>query len=419
MDVLWYILFVLLGIGFGILTGLTPGFHVNNVALIAIYLSLTTSLEPILLVNMIVATMITHTFVDFIPSTFLGAPEEDTSLSVLPMHRLLLKGHGYKAIYISSYASLLAAIFSLPLLPLFQILLITLNLKEHLDYIIPIILFAIILGMLYMESRKGLKNMLYAFLIFLLSGTFGYVAFNFPLNGNIVPFPGSYSLLFPIFTGLFGMPVLLFSQNTVIPHQKLEKANVKRENYLSSFLGTISGSLVGFLPGVTSGVAAVISRLFIRNEESDDFLFALGSVNTANYIFNLAALYILLRPRSGAVNSISQIYTVDRWYSTFLIPTSFILILITVVLSSILAFFLTLKIGKFFAVNIEKLGRRYGHVSRILIAAIFIFVFLFTGVLGIVFLVIATLIGVLPPKLGIMRAHLMGVIMLPVLFFYL
>jgi putative membrane protein len=205
----------------------------------------------------------------------------------------------------------------------------------------------------------------------------------------------------------------------VIPHQKLEKANVKRENYLSSFLGTISGSLVGFLPGVTSGVAAVISRLFIRNEESDDFLFALGSVNTANYIFNLAALYILLRPRSGAVNSISQIYTVDRWYSTFLIPTSFILILITVVLSSILAFFLTLKIGKFFAVNIEKLGRRYGHVSRILIAAIFIFVFLFTGVLGIVFLVIATLIGVLPPKLGIMRAHLMGVIMLPVLFFYL
>ncbi|OYT60256.1 hypothetical protein B6U71_01185 [Euryarchaeota archaeon ex4484_178] len=419
MDALSYILFVFIGIGFGILTGLTPGFHVNNVALIAIYLSLITSLDPFLLVNMLVATMITHTFVDFIPSTFLGAPNEDTSLSVLPMHRLLLKGEGYRAIYISSYASLLAVLFSLPLLPIFQIMLISLNLKEALESLTPIILFSIILGMFYMESRKGLKKMLYAILIFALSGAFGYLTFNFPLNGNILLFPGNYSLLFPVFTGLFGIPVLLLSQNVIIPPQNLERGRVKRRDYISSLIGTLSGSMVGFLPGVSSGVAAVLSRLVIKEDDGENFLFALGSVNTANYIFNLAALYILLKPRSGAVNSISQIYTVDRWYSLILIPQSFILILITVVISSILAFFITLQIGKIFAVNIEKLGRRYGHLSLSLIGIILLFVFLFTGTWGIVFVILATLIGVLPPKLGIMRTHLMGVIILPVLFFYL
>ncbi len=419
MDVLWYILFVLLGVAFGILTGLTPGFHVNNIAIFAIYLSLTAQIDSILLVNMIVATMITHTFVDFIPSTFLGAPEEDTSLSVLPMHRLLLRGEGYKAIYISSMASLLAVLFSLPLLPIFQILLIELNLEEYMDYYIPLILFSIILGMLYMESKKGLKKLLYAILIVFLSGAFGYLILNFPLNGNILPFPGNYSILFPVFTGLFGIPVLLLSQNTVVPSQKLEKSKMRRENYISSFIGTISGSLVGFLPGVTSGVAAVISRLFIKNEESEDFLYALGSVNTSNYIFNLAALYIILRPRSGAVNAISQIYTVDRWYSLYFIPQSFLLILITVVIASILAFFSTLYLGKLFAINIEKLGKRYGNISRILIALIFIFIFFFTGILGVIFAIVATLIGLLPPKLGIMRVHLMCVIILPVLFFYL
>ncbi len=419
MDVLLYILFVLIGVGFGILTGVTPGFHVNNVAVMAIYFASTLPIDPIYLVNMIVATMITHTFVDFIPSTFLGAPEEDTSLSVLPMHRLLLEGQGYRAIYISSLASLLAVIFSLPLLPIFQILLIQLNMVENLDYYIPVILFAIILGMLYMESRKGLKNMLYAIFILSLSGIFGYVVLNYPLNGNIVPFPGNYSILFPVFTGLFGIPVLILSQNTVIPKQRIEKPKIGKENYVSSLLGTLSGSLVGFLPGVTSGVATVISRLFVKNEESEDFLYALGSVNTSNYIFNLAALYIILRPRSGAVNAISQIYTVDRWYSLLFPPQSFLLILLTVLIAALLAFPITLKIGKSFAMNIEKLGRKYGNLSKALLILIFIFVFIFTGFIGIIFAILATLIGLLPPKLGIMRVHLMGVIILPVLFFYI
>ena len=62
---------------------------------------------------------ITHTFLDFIPSCFLGAPEESTVLSVLPAHKLLLKGRGYEAVKLTIYGSLfclLAAIVVLPIL---------------------------------------------------------------------------------------------------------------------------------------------------------------------------------------------------------------------------------------------------------------------------------------------------------------
>ncbi|AGB04376.1 putative membrane protein [Aciduliprofundum sp. MAR08-339] len=419
MDVLLYILFVFLGIAFGILTGLTPGFHVNNVAIIALSIYAATKIDAFLLANMIVANMITHTFLDFIPSTFLGAPSEDTSLSVLPMHRLLLHGQGYRAVYISTFGSLLATLFAMPLIPLFKIALIDLNLSNYLTYYTPVILVAIILGILYMESKKGLKYIALASLIFILSGIFGYLALNIPLNNNYMPLRLTPNTLFPVFTGLFGIPVLILSQHTEVPEQKIEKVHVLKKHYFSSMIGTLTGSLVGFLPGVTSGVAAVLSRLFVKNDDTEDFIFALGSVNTSNYIFNLLALFLILKPRSGAVNAISQMITVNLWNFSTLPPGDFVIILLTVVIASIASFFITLKIGKFVALKIGNIGSRYGLISRAMILTLGVLIFIFSGTIGLFLAVVATLIGLLPPKLGTMRVHLMGVIILPALLAYL
>src|SRR3989344_3753205 len=103
--------FLFAGILFGTLTGLSPGIHINLVG--AILVSLSTSLLspilPIYLIVFIVAMSITHTFVDFIPSIFLGAPDDaDTGLSTLPGHELLKEGRGYEAIMLSNYGSLIA-----------------------------------------------------------------------------------------------------------------------------------------------------------------------------------------------------------------------------------------------------------------------------------------------------------------------
>ena len=90
---------ILLAIGLGILagifTGLIPGLHINLIGAIVVSFATKNPLGfPIYFAVGIVAMSITHTFLDFIPSIFLGCPNEDTSLSSLPGHELLKQGKG-------------------------------------------------------------------------------------------------------------------------------------------------------------------------------------------------------------------------------------------------------------------------------------------------------------------------------------
>lgn len=128
MLVLGVILFAFLGTAAGVVTGLTPGLHVNTIAALVLALqgsliALASSIfawagpnmEELLLMvaSMIVGNVVSHTFLDFIPSIFLGAPEGETALSVLPGHRMLLQGRGLEAVRLSAQGSLAAALLSL------------------------------------------------------------------------------------------------------------------------------------------------------------------------------------------------------------------------------------------------------------------------------------------------------------------
>ena len=125
------IIFTLIGCLAGILTGLIPGIHVNNVAYMvlasqAALVSLAmmffgwaspNSTEIVIIVSsLVIGNVITHTFLDFIPSVFLGAPEGETALSLLPGHRMMLAGRGYEAVkcsVIGSFGAVLGALILL------------------------------------------------------------------------------------------------------------------------------------------------------------------------------------------------------------------------------------------------------------------------------------------------------------------
>ena len=114
------ILVILIGILAGIFTGLIPGIHINLIALLILssapaLLSVT---SPLMISIFIISMSITHTFLDTIPSVFLGAPESSTALSVLPGHKLLLQGKGYEAVMLTLIGSFLALILAICLAPL-------------------------------------------------------------------------------------------------------------------------------------------------------------------------------------------------------------------------------------------------------------------------------------------------------------
>lgn len=115
-DFVMVILFSLAGTGLGAVTGLIPGLHTNNVALLLFMISGIAGTLNLYFCIMIVAAAISHTFLDIVPSTFIGAPEEDTALVVLPAHSMVLKGRGYEAISLSALSSLAAAAICFALL---------------------------------------------------------------------------------------------------------------------------------------------------------------------------------------------------------------------------------------------------------------------------------------------------------------
>ncbi len=110
------ILSIFLGFILGIISGLAPGIHVNNFALLLVALSpffQSIGFAPFYIAVVILSNSIAHTFLDIIPSIFLGAPEPDTALAVLPGHVLLMEGRGAEAVRLSALGSAGAVVLSL------------------------------------------------------------------------------------------------------------------------------------------------------------------------------------------------------------------------------------------------------------------------------------------------------------------
>ena len=96
----------LVGAFLGCFTGLVPGIHANTIAILLF--SLTIAIEEslsflsdtinvkILIVVAIASTSISHTFLNFIPGTVLGSPEEKNALGVLPMHEMIMRKRVYQ-----------------------------------------------------------------------------------------------------------------------------------------------------------------------------------------------------------------------------------------------------------------------------------------------------------------------------------
>jgi len=387
-------LFILIGIFFGTITGLIPGIHINLVALFIV--SASTSLiliNPVYFIVFIVAMAITHTFVDFIPSIFLGCPDTDTELSILPGHELLKKGLGYEAIILTTYGSL-AAIFLLILIAFPAIFLIS-KTYETIKILIPGLL---ILASFFLISTEQKKFK--AFTAFALSGILGLIVLNLP---NLK------EPLLPLLTGLFGSSILIISikNKTQIPKQKITKLKTKLFKPLLGAL--IASPLCSFLPGLGSGQAAIIGNS-ISKLNRKGFLVLLGATNTLVMGFSFISLYIISKTRTGAAVAIQEIIGTLN-YKTLLLILSIVLI------SGIIAFFITTILAKFFSQKLEKVN--YTILSSITLGILIIIILILSGFSGLIVFTASTLIGLYCISLKVRRTQMMGCLLLPTIIFYL
>jgi putative membrane protein len=438
------ITFCVLGVLTGILTGLLPGLHVNNIALILLSISpaiililqplesvgITQTFTLVLIAVFIISVSISHTFHDTIPTTFLGAPDEGTALSVLPAHGLLLEGNGYEAVYLSAMGSLGAIFTSLLLLyPVRYLIGMPIQGYETVQGIMFFVLLCITILMIGTEkaripedSPKKIQStfagMGFALFVFILSGVFGIIILDMVVDS---PIGLNSPVLFPALSGLFGLPTLLTSLATqpTIPKQLIQEPimdkKAKKDSTLSIITGSFAGLLVSIIPGITSATGTILAMNARGESDSRQTIVTLSAVNTACAFFVVAVLFIILRSRSGATLAVMDLIAIKEWTSV-LMPANLTYLLIALLLGGTLSFFSTIFVGKLFARFFHKIP--YQKVVLATIILIIILVFLFTGLLGVLILFVATFIGLLTVQWGVRRSHAMGVLLLPIMLYF-
>ncbi len=396
---------VIVGILAGTVTGLAPGIHVNLVAPLAIFASLYFSfLSPTFIVVFIVAMSVTHTFIDFIPSVYLGAPDEDTGLSVLPGHSFLLDGRGHEAVVYTLYGSLIGLIIFLILTPFFIFILPVV--EDYLRYAMFLILISASFYLVWNET----KNKLFALLIFLLSGFLGLAAFNLNFENSLLP----------LLTGLFGSSSLVISimEKHKMPEQIVEKIKnikLKKDEIKNSFIASaLSAPLCAFLPSLSSGQAAAIGSDLTGNkgekENKKEFLTLLGAINTIVMTLSFVTLYAIGKSRTGSAVFIDKI--LDNFSFSMLL-----IIIFSALFSGVFAFFIALKISRFFAYNINKIN--YKKISFFVLIFLFIVVFFITGFIGVLVFLVSTFLGISAILFKVRRISLIGSLMFPTILLYL
>lgn len=506
------------GAALGTFTGIAPGIHVNTLALIMLvsypgiagFMNLTCNAfgigighVPLLVCCIIISASVVHSFVDFIPSVFLGAPDEDTVLSVLPGHRLLLSGKGLEAVACAANGSMAGACVAIVLtLPMFMMMSDPIDVYDRFEPLIPgmlvIVMVMLVLaeaddrritisidarrgsvrrleridvpmlvphdgekvkawGRLERVSRKRFVlhsvqgdwtvlahagtpagraevcgiwkvrrnrscNKLSALFLLLSSGLLGFVALNgkLPLTGVWDGIDGN--MLFPLLTGLFGLPTLLSSVSSGrVPAQE---AAVSRDLETRAALGgALAGGFVGWVPGVTSTTGTMIGALVDPERDDDEegtarrFITMVSSVGTAAAVFGIVALAVTGKGRTGALLVVKQMLGAEGLGAlSSATSTETILLLVSVFAAALLGYAITLHLGRLFAAKVGCID--LDRMTKIIVVSLVLLVLLMNGIPGLLLLLAATLLGLVPPRIGTNRVHLTGCLLVPITFFF-
>ena len=397
-----YISLALIGCAIGIVTGLIPGLHVNTVAVIGFGAYAALGLSPLGFAVILTALSITHAFLDYIPSIFLGAPQEETALSVLPAHRLFMQGKALEAVKLTATGSLLGLTLGLLLfIPALYVIPWIYNASRGM---IAYVLIVLVLLLLFHEKSK--KKIACAILVFLLAGWLGILVLDKQKALS------STEILFPVFVGLFGMANLIDSLKSrvqSVPQDEYVKVSLEPKFIGAGIMGAVSGAIIGVLPAISpSQMGALISERF--EMDSRNFLVFLSAINTSDAIYSLLAIYTINNPRSGVAVIVQKVLE-NLDYNTVLLLVG------VMAFSAVFATIAHIEIGKRMSGIVSRIDYRKLCISSL--ALILLLVYFFTGLFGLSLAILCTLIGLIPILFGISRTHLMGVLLLPTILSFL
>lgn len=406
------ILACIIGVLCGVITGLIPGIHVNTVGAFIFASSsfLLATYSPEILCVFFISMAISHALLEFIPSMFLGVPEEGTVLSILPGHQLILEGRGKEAVRLAAVGGFGAILITILLLPIFIMILpgVYGQIKPYIW-----ILLVIIVIFMFIRLNSNLKSFSWSVILFLFSGIMGYIMLNSPISSNV-------SLLC-VFTGLFGVSTLAYSlqQHSFVPTQnRFHHFKINSDILRGIFAGGIAGSILGFLPGFGPAQGSLIAQELIgggTENNNESFITAVSGVNTADTLFSLVMIFLIGNPRSGIAVYVKNILqNFDFNHLIF-----FVFAALTAVSISV---FFCLKLGDIVSESIERINYRKLSWIVIIFMSLLVVGFSLWYRANIFFMLLvyitAIALGLLPHYLEVNKSNLMGVLIVPAIVIY-
>ena len=388
--------FVAGGVALGAVSGLTPGLHANNMALLLASAAPSVPGPPLYVAMAMLAAGVVHTFLDIVPSLALGVPDAAMAAAALPGHRLVLEGRGREALRLSALGSGGAAVLAAPLsVPVTQLMTAVWPvLRTNLRAVLAAVAVLLVL------TERTPAAMAGAAVSLLASGLLGLAVLDLTPAAPLA----AGGMLAPLFAGLFGAPVLVdaVGGGSVPPQDDPVLAVSRREVGGLTGVGTVAGAVVGYVPAVSSAVAATAALLAVPGRYgARGFVVATSGVNTSNTIFALFALVALGTPRTGVLVAVDSVGA----------PLSLPHLLAAVAVAAAAGFGLVVTVGDRYLAVVGRLDAT--KLSLGILVGLAGLSYLFAGGIGVVAYLAAAVVGLVPARFRARRASLMGVLLVP------
>ncbi len=446
------ILYVILGTFSGALLCLIPALHIYNVAGIAMLLWATARhlIPYYALAPFFMSLVVSYSFLNTIPMTFLGAADESAGATLLPSLSLVTKGRGQDAALLTGLGTMAGVLVLILLYPFFWYIwpYIARATGPHLHWILGLVIAHYIMSEWpkgagrgetpFKRFREAWRNCFAGILTFTLAAVFGLIYTAKP----IMPVESSFQNIMPVFIGFFAIPSII---QTLIsdyrpPRQHISrKINAGWEDFgFGAVPGFVGGMLAAYLPAVTAGIGAMIaghvtnhrniSRAEFRDPQSPGeikhlhtpemyyrqerlFLISGGMIKIMYYVGAFLMLFILtdLTPygtgRGGLTFILRPVFTAE--------PGDFPVMLGTILLSGSLAFLLLIVSTKLMVCIVHRLNLKLIYISSLILVFLIIYA-VGGGWAGITVSLATTCIGMIPVFYGCRRSHCMAVLLVPI-----
>jgi putative membrane protein len=182
--------------------------------------------------------------------------------------------------------------------------------------------------------------------------------------------------------------------------------------------------MVGWLPGITNAYATSFSLGRRRSSESvvrsaSSYLVTYSATNVGGSLQSIIAMGTILRFRNGTLEAVGSNFPGDAllWHDALNLPVSMLAFLWAACISIVLGASLCRSLGS------RMLSRGHGSEPHLMRPSVLLLLvslsFIFSGPAGLLVLISCFLIGSWAISIGAPRIHLMGVLLVPVIVFFM